>query len=60
MALVVQKRATRLGNANPYISTSSAATQYGSSGPAVFHDVTTGNNGVPGVVGFAAGPATIW
>jgi hypothetical protein len=33
-----------------------AASQYSGSGPAVFHDITTGNNGFDGVIGFDAGP----
>jgi len=53
MALVVQKYG-RQGNANPTLYTLASA-QYGGSGPAVFHDVTSGNNSVPGQVGYLAG-----
>ncbi len=53
MSLVVQQTASRQGNANTVLYPL-AASQYGSShGPAVFHDVTTGNNSVPGVTGYA-------
>jgi pseudomonalisin len=53
MSLVVQQTAARQGNANTVLYPL-AASQYGSShGPAVFHDVTTGNNSVPGVTGYA-------
>ena len=55
MALVVQKTGARQGNANPSFYRLAQA-QYSSGGPAVFHDVTTGNNTVPGVTGFSAGP----
>jgi pseudomonalisin len=55
MALVVQKTGSRQGNANP-IFYRLAQAQYSGGGPAVFHDVTTGNNTVPGVTGFSAGP----
>ncbi|HVT61403.1 MAG TPA: S53 family peptidase [Thermoanaerobaculia bacterium] len=54
MALVVQKTGQRWGNANTVLYPM-AASQYGGSGPAVFHDVVSGNNSVPGVTGFAAG-----
>jgi subtilase family serine protease len=55
MALVVQKQGgAGQGNANPRFYQLGNA-QYGSSGPAVFHDVTSGNNTVPGVTGFSAG-----
>jgi pseudomonalisin len=53
MALVVQRTATRQGNANPNL--------YGlfriqaAGGAPVFHDITGGNNSVPGTAGFAAG-----
>ncbi|MFI4978174.1 MAG: protease pro-enzyme activation domain-containing protein [Solirubrobacterales bacterium] len=56
MALVNQKSGGgRQGNPNPVFYRLATA-QYGDSGAAVFHDVTTGNNSVPGVVGFSAGP----
>ncbi len=54
MALVVQKAGARQGNANTVFYPMAAA-QYGGTGPAVFHDVTSGNNSVPGVTGFNAG-----
>jgi pseudomonalisin len=54
MALVVQKTGARQGNANPTFYRLAQA-QYASSGSAVFHDVTTGNNSVPGITGFSAG-----
>src|SRR5271169_1068358 len=56
MALVNQKSGGgRQGNPNPVLYRLATA-QYGDSGAAVFHDVTTGNNSVPGVTGFSAGP----
>jgi pseudomonalisin len=55
MALVVQKTGQRQGNANARFYQLAAA-QYGGSGPAVFHDVTSGDIGVPGVNGYTAGP----
>jgi uncharacterized membrane protein len=54
MALVVQKAGARQGNVNPALY--SLATSQQSGGTAVFHDVTTGNNSVPGLTGFSAGP----
>jgi len=54
MALVLQKTGSRQGNANPTFYRLAQA-QYSSGGPAIFHDVTTGNNTVPGVTGFPAG-----
>ncbi len=56
MALVVEKYG-RQGNANVKLYTLGNA-QYGGSGPAVFHDITSGNNDVPGLTGFTA--ATGW
>ncbi len=53
LALVNQKTAARQGTANPIFY--GLATKQSSGGAAVFHDVTTGNNSVPGVTGFAAG-----
>jgi len=53
MALVVQNSGARQGNANPAFYGS--ANQQNSGGAAVFHDVTSGNNSVPGVTGFSAG-----
>jgi pseudomonalisin len=55
MALVVQRAGSRQGNANPGFY-QLAASQYGGFGPTVFHDVTTGNNSVPGVTGYTCGP----
>ena len=54
MALVGQRQGVRLGNPNPVLYRLATA-QYGGWGPAVFHDVTSGDNGVPGVSGFPAG-----
>ncbi len=53
MALVVQKKKARQGNANTRFYALGKA-QYNSGGTAVFHDVKTGNNTVPGVTGFSA------
>ena len=54
MAMVVQRAGARQGNANPTLY-GLAANQW-NGGAAVFHDITTGNNSVPGVSGFSAGP----
>ncbi len=54
MALVVQK-AGRQGNANPALYRLGDA-QYRGTGPAVFHDVTSGASCVPGTQGYDAGP----
>lgn len=54
MALINQKTATTQGNANVRFYQLGAA-QYGGSGATVFHDVTSGNNSVPGVTGYTAG-----
>jgi pseudomonalisin len=51
MALINQKTGARQGNANPRLYELGAA-QYGSNGPAVFHDTTTGSNSVPGTPGY--------
>ena len=51
MALIVQKTGQRQGNANIRFYQLGNA-QYGSSGAAVFHDTTTGNNSVPGLEGY--------
>ena len=56
MALVVQKYG-RQGNANTKLYSLGNA-QYANGGPAVFHDITSGNNNVPGLTGFSA--ATGW
>jgi pseudomonalisin len=53
LALVEQKEAARLGNANPQLYKLATAQRAG--GTAAFHDVTAGNNSVPGVTGFTAG-----
>jgi pseudomonalisin len=56
MALIVQaKGGARQGNANP-VFYQLATNQYAGGGPAVFHDVTSGNNSVPRLKGFACGP----
>ncbi|MGO9127778.1 MAG: protease pro-enzyme activation domain-containing protein [Terriglobales bacterium] len=52
MALVVQRMSARQGNANTVFY--SLANNQRSGGAAVFHDVKTGNNSVPGVTGFSA------
>jgi hypothetical protein len=52
MALVVQKTGERQGNAGPVLYRLGGA-QYRGCGPLVFHDVTTGNTGVPGTQGYA-------
>lgn len=55
MALVIQSAGGgRQGNPNPILYRLGAA-QYSGGGPTVFHDVTSGNNSVPGVAGFSAG-----
>ena len=52
MALVDQKTNARQGVVNPILYP--LATTQAAGGAAVFHDVTTGNNSVPGQVGFSA------
>ena len=52
MALIVQKAGTRQGNANVRLYQLGNA-QYGDTGPTVFHDITTGNNSVPGQAGYS-------
>jgi pseudomonalisin len=54
MVLINQKTNGRQGNANPIFY--NLATLQAAGGAAVFHDVTSGNNSVPGVTGFTAGP----
>jgi subtilase family serine protease len=54
MALVVQDAGAAQGNLNPILY-KLAALQLSASGAAVFHDITSGNNSVPGVTGFTAG-----
>ena len=51
MALVVQKRGQRQGNGNVQFYQIGNA-QYGSGGATVFHNITSGNNSVPGVTGY--------
>jgi subtilase family serine protease len=52
MALVVQNTAARQGNANTAFY--SLATKQRAGGASVFHDITSGNNSVPGQAGFNA------
>jgi pseudomonalisin len=54
MALVVQNADAPVGNANPFLY--ALAAKQAAEGAPVFHDVTTGNNSVPGQTGFSAGP----
>jgi pseudomonalisin len=56
MALLVQRVRERQGNANPFLYQLGSRQYAGRGGPAVFHDVTSGDNSVPGVAGFSAGP----
>ncbi len=51
---VVQNAGTPLGNLNPALY-ALGNRQLAAGGSAVFHDITSGNNGVPGVTGFNAG-----
>ncbi|HSM86829.1 MAG TPA: hypothetical protein VLT16_11780, partial [Candidatus Limnocylindrales bacterium] len=53
MALVVQKTGAAQGNANPILYSMGQTQAAG--GTAVYHDTITGDNSVPGVVGFTAG-----
>jgi hypothetical protein len=53
MTLAVEKAGTRLGCANPALY--ALAVKQASGGATVFHDVTSGNNSVPGQTGFNAG-----
>jgi subtilase family serine protease len=55
MALVVQATGQRQGNANAVLYRLGNA-QFKSGGPAVFHDILTGGNSVPGTAGYLAGP----
>ncbi|HWW15208.1 MAG TPA: S53 family peptidase [Candidatus Dormibacteraeota bacterium] len=52
MALVVQHAGARQGNANTVFY--SLASKQRAGGAAVFHDITSGNNSVPGLTGFNA------
>jgi subtilase family serine protease len=54
MALVNEQRGAAQGNANPKFY-ALANQQLSAGGAAVFHDITNGNNSVPGVSGFSAG-----
>jgi pseudomonalisin len=54
MALVLENTGARQGNANPTLY-SLATSQLTSSAANIFHDVTSGNNSVPGVTGFNTG-----
>ncbi len=56
MALVNQKTATSWGNANTKFYTLANAQYTGAPGAVtMFHDITSGNNSVPGVTGFNCG-----
>jgi len=55
MALVLQKVGQPQGLVNPVLYALAYNQNY-NSGAAVFHDVTKGNNTVPGVTGYDAGP----
>lgn len=52
MGLVVQSAASRQGNANAVFYPLAAKQRSG--GAAIFHDITSGNNSVPGLTGFNA------
>jgi pseudomonalisin len=54
MALVVENTAARQGNANVVFY--SLASKQRAGGASVFHDITVGNNSVPGQAGFNATP----
>ncbi len=53
-AMVAQSTGARQGAANPVLYTL-ASQQNSSSGPSIFHDITSGNNSVPGLTGYSAG-----
>jgi len=55
LALVLQKTGRRQGNPNPVLY-QLAAQQYQGQIRPVFHDVTAGDNSVPGIAGFVCGP----
>ncbi|BDU77903.1 hypothetical protein METESE_28610 [Mesoterricola sediminis] len=55
LARLVQRSGQRLGNLNRQLY-GLALQQAAGNGPAVFHDITVGDNAVPGVAGFAAVP----
>lgn len=52
MALVLQNEGSKVGNANTVLYPLAARQTAG--GAAVFHDITSGSNSVPGVTGFSA------
>lgn len=54
MALLLQSAGVSQGNVNPTLYTLGSQ-QYSTGTPLAFHDVTLGNNSVPGVTGFSAG-----
>jgi subtilase family serine protease len=54
IALVLQNAGLSQGNINPVLYTL-ANQQLSAGGPAIFHDITSGNNSVPGVQGYKAG-----
>ena len=54
MGLVIEHNGGALGHANP-VFYSLANLQLSGRGAAVFHDIVSGNNSVPGVTGFNAG-----
>jgi uncharacterized membrane protein len=54
MALVLQSTGATQGNANAKLY-AMAAEQYAYGSTAPFHDITSGNNSVPGVIGYSAG-----
>lgn len=54
MSLVVQNTGAPQGNANPRLY-ALASRQMLAGGAAVFHDIASGNNSVPGVTGYSAG-----
>jgi uncharacterized membrane protein len=54
MALINQKSGAPQGLANPTLYALAAKQNAG--GAAIFHDITTGNNSVPGVTGYSATP----
>jgi uncharacterized membrane protein len=55
VALVMQNYGGKpLGNINPVLY-GLASAQYSNGGTAIFHDITSGNNSVPGLTGYSAG-----
>ena len=55
LALVLQNAGAPMGNVNPALY-ALANRQLASGGSAIFHDITSGDNSVPGVTGYTAGP----